>query len=439
MKKINFPPYLQWEVTPRCNHNCIHCYNYWRSEGKVMNETKLYHEITDKIIDVHPVSVVITGGEPLLVFQKIKYDISRLVDNGISVSINTNADLVNDEIALFLKKHNISAFVSLPCSEKSICDMITNTKNSVINTSHGIKKLIDNGVRVTVNMVVMKSNIDYIYSTAKYCIENLHVNSFFASRVGKPINASTEFDTELLTLTDLYKMQKELIRIKRNFGIRVGTAGPIPACSINSDDAFQLFAYRKNCSAGKTSYGIDSNGNVKACPRDEKIYGNILNEDFSTIWERMSEWRDGSLLPEECKECSAKNRCGGGCRLDSFPHTGQKNKLDTMANLDNLPIKYTKHATDINVEFDTKLFVPPSLKFLKEDFGWRVSNFGKTIYITDEMKNFLENNDYFTIRSFSDSNDLPIDISKAIIFQLLRNNILLTEQFYKMINLKEVK
>ena len=32
MINLKYPPVVHWEVTPECNHNCIHCYNYWRSD-----------------------------------------------------------------------------------------------------------------------------------------------------------------------------------------------------------------------------------------------------------------------------------------------------------------------------------------------------------------------------------------------------------------------
>lgn len=67
-----------------------------------------------------------------------------------------------------MAKFRISAFVSLPCCEPSICDNITNVNNSLTKISKGIKLLLDAGVRVSVNMVVSKRNIDYIYETAKF-------------------------------------------------------------------------------------------------------------------------------------------------------------------------------------------------------------------------------------------------------------------------------
>ena len=428
MKKIKYPPYMQWEVTPRCNHNCVHCYNYWRSTHELISENELYTSIASKIIDIHPVSVVITGGEPLLVFDKIKDASEMLLNNDILVSLNTNASLVTENIAFFLKKHNISAFVSLPCAKEEICNRITNTTNAFSRTTRGIRILRAAGVRVTVNMVVMKSNIDYIYDTAKFVKEKLNVDSFFASRVGKPINARSEFECEMLDLLDFQKLQSELLKIKNELNIRIGTAGPIPTCSIDTYDSFMEFAYEKGCGAGKTTYSIDSNGNIKACPRDDKIYGNILIDNFDDVWNKMEEWRDESLLPEECRNCSVKSYCGGGCRLDSFPFTNRRDAMDTMANVDNLPIKYIKKHQKSDILIDENVFVPNTLIYVNEEFGYRVSNFNKMLYITDEMKSFLDRHDYFTAVDFAKENNVDIETATEIINLLVNNNILYTKQ-----------
>ena len=127
MKELLCPPFLQWEVTSECNHNCIHCYNYWRKDGEKNNDIADHLSIAKRIVERHPVSVVITGGEPLIVFNSIKSSLKLLRDNGISLSINTNAVLVTDEIAQFLSEMDVSALVSLPCSEPNICDEITIT------------------------------------------------------------------------------------------------------------------------------------------------------------------------------------------------------------------------------------------------------------------------------------------------------------------------
>lgn len=80
--------------------------------------------IADKIIELKPAHVVITGGEPMLHFHDVFPLLKMMVSNGIVVSINTNATLITEEIAELMKEIGIGCLVSLPCSDKSICDFI---------------------------------------------------------------------------------------------------------------------------------------------------------------------------------------------------------------------------------------------------------------------------------------------------------------------------
>lgn len=103
MKDIHYPPIVHWEVTSACNHNCIHCYNYWRKNPDIIGECEKSDllELAEKITSFKPVVVVVTGGEPLLVYKELKEPLILLKNSGIFVSVNTNAALVTDEIADF--------------------------------------------------------------------------------------------------------------------------------------------------------------------------------------------------------------------------------------------------------------------------------------------------------------------------------------------------
>lgn len=70
MKMIQYPAGVQFEITPRCNHNCIQCYNYWRANNELVeNPLDDLTEIAEKIAELHPTHLTITGGEPLLRFK----------------------------------------------------------------------------------------------------------------------------------------------------------------------------------------------------------------------------------------------------------------------------------------------------------------------------------------------------------------------------------
>jgi len=47
------------------------------------------------------------------------------------------------------------------------------------------------------------------------------------------------------------------------------------------------------------------------------MYGTLATEDLTDVWARMTEWRNGSLLPKACRSCEFLKLCGGGCRVAS--------------------------------------------------------------------------------------------------------------------------
>ena len=320
MKNVMYPPFVHWEVTPECNHNCIHCYNYWRKDFEKLESMRTvfteehYLKIAQKLVLQKAHTVVVTGGEPLLVFEKVISSIELLKSNGINVSINTNAVLITDEIIDFVKKYDISLFISFPCGNENVCDFITDRNGSLKRIVHSLDVLAKQNVRFSLNIVASKANIDYLQSTIDFLKERYKIKKIYITRVGKPVNSDSSFDKYLLSYEDLCKVQDICVKTKFEDGIDVDTGCPYTLCSINSQKSFELFGYKKFCTAGKTSYSVDTFGNVKACPRDSKIYGNILEEDFSAIWERITEWRDGTLLPAECRQCSMREVCKGGCR-----------------------------------------------------------------------------------------------------------------------------
>jgi len=400
-------------------------------------------ELARQIVQQKPAFCVITGGEPLLIFSELVNPIRLLKENGIYVSINTNATLVTDEIADFLRANNVGVLISLPCSDPEICDRITGIDGSFYRIEKGIQCLIKKNVRVTVNMVVMQSNKAKVISTAEYVYSRLKVTTFYASRVGKPTNSSCEFDRELLSQNDVAKMQWDLLYIRSHLQIRIGTAGPFPSCSFDNDILYQEFACEKKCTAGKLSYAVDFMGNVKACPRDDQTFGNILTDEFSAIWDRMLQWRDNSLLPEACQECSVKSYCSGGCRLDSYPITGCRNTHDLLFDSTKLPVVFRKLNPQqlmdrIAVDSDyqalspkfTKikraetLFVSQNISYVQEEFGWRASVGSRFMYITNELKTYLENRHCVIQRELAADFDVSDEVASNLIGMLMDNNLL---------------
>ena len=108
MSKEEFiPTWLAWEVTGRCNLNCIHCR---ASSSMTSHDTDFTTAEARKLIDditsfCSPV-LVLSGGEPLLrpdLFEIAKYG----TDKGLRMCIATNGTLVTDDVCAKMKESGI--------------------------------------------------------------------------------------------------------------------------------------------------------------------------------------------------------------------------------------------------------------------------------------------------------------------------------------------
>ena len=429
MVNLRYPPSIQWEVTSNCNHNCIHCYNYWRKDDEVIRDHKKqlteeqYLEMSKKIIELKPVSIVVTGGEPFLVFDRIKSSLELLLENNISISFNSNVALVDEKIVDFLVKNKIGVFVSFPCSNSSINDFITNTSGSFYRVLKSLDLFSKYNVSFLANMVVSTANLDYVEETVKFLHNRYNIKKVSITRVGKPVNSTSDFDRFLLNNDQLHKLQEASVNVKKNLGVDVQTSCPYTPCSIISEEVYDMFGERGICTAGKTTYAIDTEGNVKACPRDGKLYGNILKEDFAVIWDRMAEWRDGSLVPEECKDCNKLKKCFGGCRVGAYPTTGKMNLPDVICDLKNVPVKFSqKRTTPFTLE--TKFKIDKNIMYLEEECGIRASANRKYMYLKPKFYEFMKNRKTFTFAELKEYFGIDDEMTNAIL-KALNNSLLI--------------
>lgn len=114
---LSAPITLQWETTPWCNEQCIHCYNYWRKSPNLKpnvtkETTEIWNKITSEIIQNKVFHTTITGGEPLSVFRQIYPYLEKLTDNNVNVAMNSNLTMLTTEKAHLLKEIGIKSVLT---------------------------------------------------------------------------------------------------------------------------------------------------------------------------------------------------------------------------------------------------------------------------------------------------------------------------------------
>lgn len=315
-KTLNAPLSVHLELTTLCNHKCFHCYNHWRNDDDsadyVMNEN-LAGLIVKQLSDSKIFHVVLNGGEPITNLNTLLTTARLLKDADITFSLNSNLCLVGADEARLLKDAGIkTVLTSLLSFDEKLNDYLVQKNGSFKKLMSGIGFCQDEGINVAVNMVVMKSNFNHVYQTGIFC-KGIGVNSFSATRALLPKCASREFVRDsLLNKEEAAFMVHQLVKLQKA-GIKISSLIPYPTCFLSDDGVKYLGT--KTCSAGKTSFVISANGEVRACPHDSTSVGLIQRDGINEIWKRLYKWRNGSLIPDECRSCRLVGFCGGGCRM----------------------------------------------------------------------------------------------------------------------------
>lgn len=256
------------EITHECNLRCKHCLN--NSGKKVLNQLTS-EEIFNLIIEFSKAGmqeIRFTGGEPLV--HKRIYDFIALAHQlGLYTSIGTNGVLITEEAAKKLKEVGLDkAIVSIDGTEKA--HNAIRGEGNYKKTIDGIKNLEKNSIKVRINAVIMKSNMEDVIELARQLNKNqihLMIRRFIESGRGRLLvdNTLSKKDYEYVK----YQLQNEL---RGNY---------IIGHYLNEDEQITYrmklpFAFTKGCKAGQRALIILPNGDISLC-------GFLAAQGFSPI------------------------------------------------------------------------------------------------------------------------------------------------------------
>lgn len=385
-------PYIaQIEITDRCPNKCVHCYNYWRHGARSPDSGSDISincaDLIMKELERNKIfCVVITGGEPLM-NKKVMYRMLDLVEKSNLITANINTSLIGlteeDAVKLCTYKKLTGVLTSLASHDQETHDRIVGYKGAFKKTVSGIRLLVKAGVQTSINMVVSKLNHKHVNQTGKLAKE-LGVKVFNVTRAVRPMNCP-DFSQYALSPEEIKKSISDLSEVKSQYQISIGSLGVCPLCAVEDADKHAVIA-GKRCSAGVTAIAISSDGNVRTCTHVDLSYGNLLTDSLKVIWEKMADWRNGSLIPARCKKCKALPFCGGGCRAEAMISNGSYASEDTLMAFDNV-----ENAIELTIKPIIKSDNPlPRRVKVNTESRWREEEFGSSVFIRNHYVGMLD-------------------------------------------------
>ncbi len=310
------PARMDLAVTYRCNLECQKCYVGDRKVDRELS-TSEWVKIYEILWKAGIPQVVFTGGEPTL-----RDDLVKLVsqaDEFVTGLVTNGTRLF--ELAQDLKDASLDyAQVTVESFDPKIHDRITCAEGSHAKTVAGIRKALSIGLQIVTNTTLTKTNAASFIETIKWLhglgLKNVACNTLICSGHGTEHKRENGLDDETL---------KEALAAGCQTASELGMTFQwySPTCYNQGTNPLELGLGIKACSAAAHNMTIQPDGTVLPCQSWPDSVGNILKDDWASIWKHPTcvKLRKHLFAPEECHGCEYETSCSGGCPLDKSPRT----------------------------------------------------------------------------------------------------------------------
>ncbi|MBN2203216.1 MAG: radical SAM protein [Candidatus Aenigmarchaeota archaeon] len=286
-KELSSPLGCQLELTHKCNLRCKQCYN---SSGSPQKDIpfKAWMDVARQLVDMDVFECVISGGEPLLLGDKLYKLMDFLQDSGMRFVLVTNGMLLDEKAIGKLSRYDYYWLqVSIDGSKPQIHDSIRGVEGSWKKAVNAAKLVSQAGLPLVISHVLQKENIDYIDEMIQtsYVLGAKRMITGKFSLSGRAIENRNDIEVEKSKLDKAFKLLK--VRHDQYTGsMEIVTS---------TDPAFYLrYRILEPCNV----LLIRPNGDVKLdCVLPFKI-GNVLNSSISDMWNCVgkSAWRNPQVI-----------------------------------------------------------------------------------------------------------------------------------------------
>jgi heme b synthase len=325
---------VAWEVTRKCNLNCVHC-RAGSERGPYPGEldTAKCIDILDQIRSVGTPIIILTGGEPLLredIFELAAYGTRA----GLRMVMATNGSLLSPDIIERMKSSGIMRVsVSIDGADEHQHDRFRMVDGAFRRSMEGIRLLKDAGVEFQINTTVTQHNVENIKDILDMSVRLGAAAHHLFLLV--PTGRAREMVNQEIDAAEYEKLLRWFYHMRDKVPLHLkATCAPHYYRVLRQEarakgekvdfETYGLDAMTRGCLGGTAFCFISYDGIVQPCGYLELNCGDLKHATFGSIWSGSKEFnqlRDFSSYKGKCGKCGYLRFCGG-CRARAFESTG---------------------------------------------------------------------------------------------------------------------
>jgi AdoMet-dependent heme synthase len=310
------PVTVTFQVTDRCNYECVHCYQEHTGQSELTLAE--IERVLDQLAEAGVLFLTLMGGEFFM--RRDADDILRAAhDRGFAIKLLTTGHHVHDRRAdLIASLRPIQVDMSLYAATPHVHEAVTRQQGSWQRTYAAARRLVERKVPVLLKAPVMELNAGDLGNLARLARELGAQSSFDAKVTGKEDSDQSPAALRMgqATLAAFYRdtengMAEFLVKTYSGLDARRGEL----------DELRPL--HHTPCRAGQQAVAINPQGEVWPCNALPIACGNLREQSFADIWsgshalDEIRYLRWASIA--ECNVCELRpycQRCHGMALLE---------------------------------------------------------------------------------------------------------------------------
>ncbi len=326
---MSFPFQLRscvWEITLACCFRCAYC----GSRGGKARDNELSTaeclDVARQLAELGCRRVSVIGGEAFMRPDWAQI-VQALTARGVKVCIITNGFRMTEDIIRSLKRVHIESVAVSLDGLREVHDAYRQ-KGSYDRAMETLHTLAAAGIPVSVITSLRADNAPQL----PQFYQELKRLPLFAWQLQACSPMGNANDNGVSVAFDAQKVLSFVYKTAKTAPFKVGVADNIGYYTPEEGSVRGVKgAVFTGCSAGLTTLGIDSVGNVRGC---ESMYdarfieGNLRERSLLEIWTDPDAFAynrrfNTTMLTGGCKDCPHGDICAGGCRSYDYFTTGR--------------------------------------------------------------------------------------------------------------------